>query len=164
MLCSSVWFKSVAGFALLFGLAGVGASAEDGSAAWLRYAPIPSPGMYESLPSRIFVYGDSATDHAAGVELQRGLTSLLGRPFTLQEEKSRPETPSSNAIVVQSFEWKPRPRDIFVDPINSEGYSISWDEQHSLLSIGGVIPQGDLYAAFHLLEEIASEQPIPKSF
>jgi alpha-glucuronidase len=41
------------------------AHAEDGSAAWLRYAPIPDAAQYARLPSRLVVMGDSPSDKAA---------------------------------------------------------------------------------------------------
>src|SRR5215469_14513396 len=87
MRCSSVWFKSVAGFALLFALSLI-AQAEDGSAAWLRYAPIAHPELYKDLPSRIVVQGNALADSVVGKELQKGLSSLLGRQFTLESQSN----------------------------------------------------------------------------
>jgi alpha-glucuronidase len=105
MRCSSVWFKSVAGFALLFALS-MNAHAEDGSAAWLRYAPIAHPEIYKDVPSKIVVYGDSATDNVIGTELQKGLSSLLGRQFTLERRSSSSSSGQEafphDAIVVQA--------------------------------------------------------------
>ena len=159
MPCSSFWMKSVAGFALLFA-AGVGAHAEDGSAAWLRYAPIPHPEMYKDLPSQIIVYGSTATDIAIGTELQRGLSSLLGRQFNL--EHGSHEATAHNAIVVEtigemlrSVHWSTAPA------YGPEGYSLAWEHRrHNDLIIEAKEPQGALYGAFQLLEEIATEQPI----
>ncbi len=57
---------------------------ETGSEGWLRYAPISSAAAnYATLPSKIIVLGNTSTDQAAANELQRGLTSMLGRPFTI---------------------------------------------------------------------------------
>ena len=77
--------RSTLGFALVGLLAalGVHAHAEDGRRAWLRYAPIANPQQYRDLPSQIVVFGGTPTDKAAAHELQEGLTSILGRPFTV---------------------------------------------------------------------------------
>jgi alpha-glucuronidase len=170
MRCSSIWQKSVAGFALLLAAVGVSARGEDGSAAWLRYAPISHPEMYKDLPSRIVVDGDSAPDHMAGIELQRGLTSLLGRNFALEENRpihtvSDVRLPD-NAIVIRSFEWAQHhiTADRVGPPPGPESYFISWDEQSRRLFIDGEHPTGDLYAAFHLLEEVAAQQPVPQTY
>ena len=74
------------GLLLLSIAAIVSAQAEDGSQAWLRYAPITDTARYASLPNKIVVPGNTPTDQAAANELQRGLTSMLGRPFTIWHE------------------------------------------------------------------------------
>ena len=71
------------GLLLLFFAATLCVRAETGSEAWLRYAPITEPSRYATLPSRILVLPGSPADLAAANELQRGLTSMLGRPFTI---------------------------------------------------------------------------------
>jgi alpha-glucuronidase len=58
--------------------------AEDGAAAWLRYAPV-SAKMYRNIPTRIIVTGSSEVERTAGEELARGLTSMLHRDFTVSE-------------------------------------------------------------------------------
>lgn len=149
MRCSSTWFKSVAGFALLFALAGVSALAEDGSAAWLRYAPIPHPEMYKNLPSHIVVYGDTATDDVAGTELQKGLSSLLGRQFTLERpsitngQKSLPH----DAILVQAiWEHPPAHWSTSAPAYGPQGYSIAWGRRRNNdLLIEAEKSQGALY-------------------
>jgi alpha-glucuronidase len=163
MRCSSIWFKSVASFGLLFALS-FSARAEDGSAAWLRYSAIPHPEMYKDIPSRIIVYGDSSTDHVAGVELQRGLTSLLGRQFSLEENKQTWDLPPvHDAIILASSGWVGERvlAQRVGPPPGPESYSVGWIQHWSDLFIGGEKPIGDLYGAFHLLEVVASEQPIP---
>lgn len=72
------------GAALLLAAAiGQCAHAEDGSAAWLRYAPVKNAAQYRTLPSRIAVTGDTPAEQTAAKELQRGLSSMLGRDFTV---------------------------------------------------------------------------------
>ena len=80
MRCSSFWFKSVAGFALLFAVAASSARAEDGSAAWLRYAPITRiQQMYKDTSvadcCRRSIH---PTDRTAAKELKRGLSVAAG--------------------------------------------------------------------------------------
>src|SRR5712691_13237194 len=62
--------------------------AETGAEGWLRYAPLTNTAAasYGSLPSQIVVLGNTPTDQAVANELQRGLTSMLGRPFTIAHE------------------------------------------------------------------------------
>ena len=70
---------------LLLCLAPITVHAETGAEGWLRYAPISNAStahQYDALPNRIVVLGNTPTDRAAATELQRGLTSMLGRSFT----------------------------------------------------------------------------------
>jgi alpha-glucuronidase len=136
------------------------AYAEDGSAAWLRYAPITNPAQYSNIPSTIVVMGDSPADRAAASELQRGLSSMLGRKFTIG-----PGDGSADAIVVGSISELSH---LFVvdqngAPISGEQYRVKRVRRdgHTLLEVIGGTPESEIYAAFHLLEEVGAEQPIP---
>ena len=75
------------------------AHSEDGSAAWLRYAPIQKPALYHDLPSTIVVQGNNVVQMAAANELQRGLTSMLGRAFTV---RALPKSARLNGAKMQS--------------------------------------------------------------
>jgi alpha-glucuronidase len=132
------------------------ASAEDGSAAWLRYARITHDAPYRALPSRIVVYGNTPTDRAAGEELQRGLTSLLGKPFTLETLTSGSPRTASDAIVVGTTSPG-------TTALKSEQYRIATrtDHGHTQLTILGGTPQASLYGVFHVLEQVATEHPLP---
>src|SRR6202035_5293991 len=83
---------------LALGVASLSLHAEDGSAAWLRYAPIPNAARYANVPSRIVVVGNSPSDRVAAAELVRGLSSMLGRTFTT--EPAQTLTENRDAIVV----------------------------------------------------------------
>jgi alpha-glucuronidase len=167
MRCSSIWLKSVAGFALLFAVVGLNARAEDGSAAWLRYAPIANPGIYKDLPSHIMVCGDSPTDKAAAEELRRGLSSMLGRAFTV-ESTMVGNGAQADSIVLASTSGlshmfllggnavPPKGEGFWIASANSSG--------RTRLGIVGGTPEAELYGVFHLLEEVAAQQPIPKDF
>lgn len=156
MRCSGALTRSVAGFALLFAVAGVNARAEDGSAAWLRYAPIQHPEMYKDLPSVILVKGDSVTETAAAQELQKGLSSMLGRSFQLRtlDPSTFRQTPS---IIIDQAEFEPG------GPTLEDSYSVQyapWPGRPRTLILSGQTSHGDLYAVFRLLEEVATETPV----
>ena len=145
----------------LFGAVGSGqALAEDGSAAWLRYAAIPNAAQYSFLPSRISVRDSSPLGQAAAGELQRGLSSMLGRTFSIVAYD-----PSVASIVLASTASQGSVEqrdsgsvgeDSFVIARKGTGKAVS-------LSLEGATPRAEIYAAFHLLEEIGAERPIPVS-
>ena len=133
------------------------AKAEDGSAAWLRYAPIANPAMYKNLPSRIVAVGDTATDKAAAEELRKGLTSMLGRPFTVE-----PMVPGDHreAIALRPLSAILRGGNAGASP---ESFSVEFgkrDGRTQLILTGGT-PRSELYGVFHLLELVAAGKPIP---
>jgi len=138
------------------------AHADDGHQGWLRYAPIVTPQLYRDLPSTIVLLGDTPVDHSAATELQRGLTSMLGRPFTID---TKGVSEDKSEIVIGSISAL---QHLFIveqngTPISGEQYRIKSGQQGKfthLLVVGGT-PQAELYAVFHLLEEVASQQPIP---
>lgn len=147
--------------ALLLSTALSSAHAETGAEAWLRYAPVPNPARYSSLPSRIILTGDTPVDHAAASELQRGLSSMLGRRFTVESFR-----PAEDAIVLTDISALKRS---FV--VEQSGPAIEGDSfriatlhngPHTVVAVAGGTAQGELYAAFHLLELVASDRPLPK--
>lgn len=166
MRCSSVWFKSVASFALLFAAA-VNARAEDGSAAWLRYAPISDPTMYKRLPSRIVVLGNSPSEVAAAQELQHGLSSMLRREFTIAKGDHDFASSTRSVIVIAPATGTPDFRLVTSSGhFAKEGYTIAFtaEQTRTVLMLIGGSPSAELYAVFHLLEEVGTQQAIPKAF
>jgi alpha-glucuronidase len=140
------------------------ARGETGAEAWLRYAPIANPGMYSALPSRIVSMGNSATSQAAAKELQRGLSSMLGRPFDMQTASSG-ATGKEAAIVVGALSESPG------GMVDKGGKSVGKEEiwikykadgHGAMLAVFGGTPQAEMYAVFHLLAEIAEQKPIPR--
>jgi alpha-glucuronidase len=150
----------LAGLVLLAVVAARPAHAEDGSAAWLRYAPIPNPAQYGAIPSAIVMIGDTPQDRAAARELERGLSAMLGRTFTIE-----PPNQSKDAIILASVSQLDRlfTVDQGAAPIRGEQYRIKQVHRdgHTLLEVIGGTPASEIYAAFHLLEEVGAEQPIP---
>jgi len=164
---SSSWFTPLASgiaFVALLVATAAAAHAEDGSAAWLRYAPISNTAQYRRLPSRIAFTGDSPSDRAAAAELQHGLSSMLGRPFTT-EPLPKDSPGRGNTIVLGSFTnlKSDLPAALRTQPVSGEAFRISLRKRgsHTQLYVIGGTPQSELYAAFHLLEEVGAEKSIP---
>src|SRR6266550_8298390 len=87
------------GILLLSTIAAINAHAENGAQGWLRYAPITDSARYATLPNKIVVPGSTPTDQAAAHELQRGLTAMLGRPFTIAHETEE----NTSAIILTNL-------------------------------------------------------------
>jgi alpha-glucuronidase len=161
MLLSRSLMCSLAALLVLTG-SGAKATAEDGSAAWLRYASIPDVARYAVVPSRIVMMAPS--DRIAAMELQRGLSSILRRSFTVEPLAPGMAGQSDVLIVGSSASGSQATvagQDDFA--VRGEGFRISLDKQggHTKLSLVGGTPASELYAVFHLLEEIGAERPIP---
>jgi alpha-glucuronidase len=132
--------------------------AETGAEGWLRYAPIPDTTRYASLPGRIVVPGNTPTDKAAASELQRGLSSMLGRSFTISHE-----TDSSNAIILTNLATLNKAFTVAGDTLLPESFTIGEKisgKTHRYIILGADA-HGELYGAFHLLSLVASQQPLP---
>ncbi len=151
-------------FGCLVGLA-AGAQCEDGHKAWLRYAPIPNPQQYRDLPSNIVELGNTATDQAAAHELQEGLTKMLGRPFVLESPARLSKEDQRDVIILTSITTlaKIATVDQAGAAISGEQYRIQLKKEggHIHMLVVGGTPQSELYAVFHLLEEVAAQRAIP---
>ena len=159
--------RTAIGYALL-GLLAVlpsRAPAEDGHRAWLRYAPITDPQQYGYLPSHIVLIGETPSDKAAARELQQGLSAMLGRAFRVTSASHLTSEDHQEVILLGSAKTLSRldPVDYADRVISGEQYRIALTRsgQHSHLLILGGTPQSELFAAFHLLEEVAAQRAIP---
>jgi len=134
----------------LLSCSAVRAEAEDGADGWLRYAPIATPQLYRELPGAIVRQGNSPVEVAAAEELRRGLSSMLGRRFVTRQAAI--SGGGGDLIVLNSGA-----------DLKTEEYDVRFthDASHTTVSILGGTPQAELYGVFHLLEEVASQQPIP---
>ncbi len=132
--------------------------AEDGSAAWLRYAPVGHRERYRDLPSAITIsQPNDPVVHAAAEELVHGLTSMLGRPFRLTSKMDPAGTIRLHPGPPPHFNSLAR-RDLDPDWFlisNATGAS------GNSLILQAQTPRGELYAVFHLLELIGAGRPLP---
>jgi alpha-glucuronidase len=144
---------------IVLALATITTQAETGAEGWLRYAPLTNTTRYASLPGKIVVPGNTPTDNAAGTELQRGLSAMLGRPFTIAHETED----NTSAIILTNLATLSKAFTITGDKLPPESYTLGEKTEGSThrLIILGADPRGELYGAFHLLELIASNQPLP---
>lgn len=148
---------------LVFMLAPITIHAEDGSAAWLRYAPVSNVQDYQDLPSRILVLGNSPIERSAASELERGLSGMLERRFVVRY--SSHASGRYGAIVLATM------RHDDTGSVASGGAALTSREAYRIrfqrhgaatkLVITGATPAAQLYGVFHLLEEIAAQRPIP---
>lgn len=127
------------------------ASAEDGYELWLRYRPVEQQwqARYSPYALTIVVQGASPTLEAAAAELQRGLSSMLGRPI----QRSTIE----NGAIILSPHAKMR-------GLGAEGYVIRSRRigGHQVMEIAANHDIGVLYGAFAFLRLIQSRQPIDR--
>jgi alpha-glucuronidase len=135
------------------------AQAEDGSQGWLRYAPVPDAARYANLPNRIVVLGNTPTDQAAANELQRGLTSMLGRTFTVSHETDA----DVSAIVIANLAVFNKAFTVTGDKLPPESYTLGEKTEgktHRYIVLGADA-RGELYGVFHLLALVGTDQPLP---
>ncbi|MCU1247748.1 MAG: alpha-glucuronidase [Edaphobacter sp.] len=149
------------GLLLLSILAATLAQAETGAEGWLRYAPLTSTAAanYATLPNKIVVPGNTPTDQATARELQRGLSSMLGRPFSIAHETED----NTNAIILTNLATLNKAFAITGDKLPPDSYTLGEKTEgrtHRFIILGAD-PRGELYGAFHLLELVASDQPLP---
>jgi alpha-glucuronidase len=133
--------------------------AEDGSQGWLRYAPIADTARYATLPSQIVVLGNTPTEQAAATELQHGLTSMLGRTFTISHEA----TGNASAIILANLSALNKAFTVTGDKLSPESYMLGEKIEGNARRyiILGADSRGELYGAFHLLALVGSQQPLP---
>jgi len=153
-------FRSAAILAasMLLAVAAV-ANAETGAEGWLRYATLSTQAaqQYKQIPHQVMQLTNSPIAQSAASELTRGLHSMLG--LDLQVASALPTTgafligtPAEIEHAVPS--WK-HPANL-----SAECFSISPLPTHNGWVIAGGTDRGELYGVFHLLEQIAQQQPI----
>ncbi len=154
----SMWPNQVRTYALMAAclLAASTLRAEDGSAAWLRYAPVQAA-RYDTLPSRIVVRGQSAVERNAADELARGLSGMLGRRFEVSADTSADAGRADAIVLAADAGAEGAPKGSEERP---ERYRIRVARHR--VTIMGDSPRAELYGVFHLLEEVGAERAIPE--
>ncbi len=145
------------------------ALAETGIDGWLRYARITDSAVlqrYAMLPSHIIVLGNSSIDRVAGNELQRGLSSMLGRTFIIVHSVGQLRN-APNAIVIANMTGSGSNSLVrkLGEPLQSEAFTLGTKTEGNVLyfMIVSHDPRGELYGVFHLLELVGTHQPLPES-
>ncbi|MFL6306952.1 MAG: alpha-glucuronidase family glycosyl hydrolase [Candidatus Sulfotelmatobacter sp.] len=141
---------------------------ESGAAGWLRYSRITDSVVlqrYARLPSHSVVLGDDAIDRSAGTELQRGLSSMLGRNFNLAYGIEQ-LTPAANAIVIGNVRGSRSISAVMQqgEPLQPEAFTLSLKTEghvRRFIVLGGD-QRGELYGVFHVLELVGTHQSLPE--
>jgi len=137
--------------------------AEDGSQAWLRYAPPDRSGIpasYERMPATLVELDSSAEEFSAQKELRQGVQSMLHRVLRVETKiPSHARIPDNEDawILGTVGELHAALPEYRAFPPGPEGFSISIvpAHGHQYWVIAGADPRGLLYGAFHVLSGIA---------
>jgi alpha-glucuronidase len=136
------------------------AQAETGKEAWLQYSPLDAKTakLYDSLPARVVVLGDSIVLRSAQQELVRGLGKMLGRNVRVSSR------PTEDAVVVGTLSQIRvlAPRLQASQELGKDGFWLK-DARvggHTCLVITAINDRGVLYGAFTLLSKIARAEKI----
>lgn len=133
------------------------ARAADGYQLWLGYRQVARPQAYD-VSAIVRDPATGPTEKAAAAELQRGLTSLLGRkiPFVA--------TPGAGALVLGTPSTSPAiaALHLSLSSLGREGYRIQAVRLRGspTIVIAANGPRGLLYGAFAFLRLVSTEQPI----
>jgi alpha-glucuronidase len=136
------------------------AAAEDGYDLWLRYPAIDTA-AYPSAASIRQLIGESAspTLEAAGSELERGLSGLVGKPISAVRKANEAGaviygTPRSSTLIAGL--------PLALERVGPEGFvirSVSIDQKPAIV-IAANSDVGVLYGAFHFLRMIQTRQKL----
>jgi alpha-glucuronidase len=136
-------------------------TAEDGSLAWLRYAPVPSNKTINFLPSTILVLNSSTGSpvYTAGQELRKGINGIFGKQLGINGT-----TEASSSIIIGTAGTYQRLYGSLgeIDGLKEDGFFLS-NEGSNVLIIGQN-ERGVLYGAFEYLSRVAQGNLTPVSF
>lgn len=150
--------------ALAFGLlfATVPLWAENGSAAWLRYARIEAPNarqIYQRLPAATVALDSTLIEQTAQKELIRGIRGMLGRTLRIDSN-----LPHEDCILLGTLSAVKRktPEMLLPDRLDDDAYLLRTTAAHGhrILLITAGDDRGVLYGAFALLRKIALQQDL----
>jgi alpha-glucuronidase len=157
--------RLVLGLALVAGFA-TALHAEDGYELWLRYQPVDDAVLlrdYRAGVSQLVIAGDSRTIRVTRLELERGLSGMLGAKVARAAAPSRAGalivgTPASSRLIASL----PLARDLAA--LGNEGYlirSVTVAGRPATV-IAANRDVGVLYGAFNFLRLLQMHQPIGK--
>ena len=136
--------------------------AEDGSQAWLRYAPIPHTNISRSVPAAIIALNSSESSpvFTAGQELQKGIAGIFGK----QLDVSTQSRSDSSVIIVGTLKaYTDAYGDLEeADGLEEDGFFLS--ATRNKVIIVGQNERGALYGAFEYLSRLAQNDLSPTSF
>ncbi|KAI1489242.1 glycoside hydrolase superfamily [Biscogniauxia mediterranea] len=136
---------------LLLGALGF-VAAEDGSSAWLRYAPLRSHVRDQAhIPSIIVALNSTETSpiYVAGQELQKGIKGILGQMLNVTHETS--EVPSIIISTIDAFAASGG--EVDVPELEEDGFWLS--NKDGTVEILSQNERGALYGAFEYLSMLA---------
>jgi alpha-glucuronidase len=143
--------------ALLLGIA----RAEDGSQAWLRYAPIPDASSYLAVPSQLVALNvtNGSPIYSAQQELQKGIKGIFGKHL----DASNAINNDSSAIIIGTLDAYKSGYGDFEgsEELMEDGYFLSTEGAHVI--IVGSNERGALYGAFDYLSRVAQGKFSPTS-
>jgi len=148
-------------FPLLFAFLCGSARAETGREAWLRYAPLSAAAKqkYEYIPKVIVVLDRSPLASSAGQELVRGLSTMLGRPFSVDSKIFG----LPGFVIGTSRSWNQSSPDLHpLRELREDGFWLKSARVESacLFTIIGENERGALYGVYALLSKIARGEDI----
>lgn len=139
--------------------------AENGYDLWLRYVPVENAQIQKACQANlqnISLYGNSETSAVIAEELQRGLKGMLGFTPNIQASFSK------QRVIIGTPENSPEIAKLnlkaTLDDLGPEGYLIRQQKINgkSVLVLTSSSEIGTLYATFHLLRLIQTQQSLDK--
>jgi alpha-glucuronidase len=137
------------------------AAAEDGSQAWLRYAPVPGSSNHTSVPSRIIALNATKGRpvYTAQKELEKGISHMLGKKLETTDS-SNDDTPTIFVGTVEAYQSL-RGNLQQADDLEEDGFFLGTEGKH--VTIVGSNERGTLYGAFAYLSLLAQGKPLPSA-
>ncbi|KAJ2958152.1 hypothetical protein NQZ79_g6235 [Umbelopsis isabellina] len=138
--------------------------AEDGLAAWLRYAPPPNAQQLQKyVPSKIAVLNGTVASpvYSAGNELKQGIESILGRSNVASTTS---HLSKKNIIIVGTLDQFTKAYGKIASKIQLEGdaFWLKYDASLNSVYIIGADQRGALYGAFEYLRLLALGSDVSK--